>query len=350
MATKEEPKPEPSPFDVCLKYLKYNLASLPTPYAPQESNKMTFIYFVVSSLDVMGRLDDNIINKEQVIDYIYSLQVLPHHSDEVTPQDFCGFRGSNAIGAKYNSSGHVQDPPLKYNFGHIAMTYTALCTLAILGDSSFSRLNKNAIAKALVYLQKEDGSFGPIGVESESDVRFIYCAAAISFMIGEWLWDVEKAIKYILSSQSYDGAIGQGPGTEAHSGMTYCALAALHLMGKSDRLPNRDRLVQWLLGRQTSGFQGRTNKPADSCYSYWIGASLTLLGVFGFVDCPMNRSFLMSCQHKSGGFAKYPDHLPDVLHTHFSLCSFSLMNEPHFLPLDCMLGITQRAAKPFYKN
>ena len=44
----------------------------------------------------------------------------------------------------------------KYDHGHIAMTYSALCTLATLGDD-LSRVNRPAIIKALGGLQLEDG-------------------------------------------------------------------------------------------------------------------------------------------------------------------------------------------------
>ena len=54
-------------------------------------------------------------------------------------------------------------------------------------------------------------------------------------------------------------------------GSTYCAIAALTLMGKLDLLPRKDDLVHWCVSRQISGFQGRINKPSDSCYSFWIG-------------------------------------------------------------------------------
>ena len=33
-------------------------------------------------------------------------------------------------------------------------------------------------------------------------------------------------------------------------------------------------LKQWCLQRQKSGFQGRPNKDVDTCYSFWVGASL----------------------------------------------------------------------------
>ena len=47
-------------------------------------------------------------------------------------------------------------------------------------------------------------------------------------------------------------------------------------MNKLDVLDpkKKDRLIQWCLNRQTTGFNGRVNKPWDTCYSFWIGATL----------------------------------------------------------------------------
>ena len=38
-----------------------------------------------------------------------------------------------------------------------------------------------------------------------------------------------------------------------------------------------ETLKLWLVNRQTNGFNGRVNKPSDSCYSFWIGSSLRVL-------------------------------------------------------------------------
>ena len=35
-----------------------------------------------------------------------------------------------------------------------------------------------------------------------------------------------------------------------------------------------EEIKKWCLFRQKSGFQGRPNKPVDTCYSFWLGASL----------------------------------------------------------------------------
>lgn len=76
--------------------------------------------------------------------------------------------------------------------------------------------------------------------------------------------------------QTYDGAFAQLPGLESHGGSTYCCVAALALCQRLGEITDRECVVQWLLNRQipTSGFQGRPNKDADVCYSFWCGASL----------------------------------------------------------------------------
>ena len=74
---------------------------------------------------------------------------------------------------------------LKANSGHIAMTYTSLASLLILGDD-LSRLDVEHITAGLKFLQQSDGSFVASAEENENDMRFIYCACAISYMINDW--------------------------------------------------------------------------------------------------------------------------------------------------------------------
>ena len=78
-----------------------------------------------------------------------------------------------------------------------------------------------------------------------------------------------------LKKKSYDYGIGQGPGEESHGGSTYCAISSLYLLNKLDEgLLSKEQTLFWLISRQETGFQGRANKPPDTCYSFWIGASL----------------------------------------------------------------------------
>ena len=82
-------------------------------------------------------------------------------------------------------------------------------------------------------------------------------------------------------------------------------MAALKLMGsvENDLGKNElDDLQGWCLRRQLNsegsvgGFQGRVNKDADSCYSFWIGGTLNLIGSFDLI-------------HKDRLILPYHDHL-----------------------------------------
>ncbi|KAG2466561.1 CC112 protein, partial [Polypterus senegalus] len=87
-----------------------------------------------------------------------------------------------------------------YDSGHVAMTYTGLACLIILGDD-LSRVNKQACLAGLKALQLEDGSFYAVPEGSENDMRFVYCAACICYMLSDWSgMDVKKAIDYIRRS------------------------------------------------------------------------------------------------------------------------------------------------------
>ena len=104
------------------------------------------------------------------------------------------------------------------------MTYTALASLLILGDD-LSRVHRSAIIEGLKSLQNPDGrsathiqspthhntfelvmfigcSFCPMAYGDENDVRFIYCACCISFMLNDWSGiNQDKAVDFIRKSQ-----------------------------------------------------------------------------------------------------------------------------------------------------
>ncbi len=87
---------------------------------------------------------------------------------------------------------------------------------------------------------------------------------------------------------------------------------------------DQDELVRWLVFRQVDGFQGRCNKDADSCYAFWNGATLHLLGKHSLVDIEKCRRFILSCQFPYCGFCKYPNTVPDVMHSYYSIAWLSI--------------------------
>ena len=208
-------------------------------------------------------------------------------------------------------------------------------------------------------------SFQCISVGSEYDMRFLYCACAISYILDDWGGiDKQKAIQYIRNCRSFDGGISLIPGQEGHGGSTFCAVASLTLMeeldtvlGNEDNASNlsswRGDLIRWCVSRQVKGLQGRPNKYEDTCYSYWIGGTLRLLNCDDLLNRNLLDDFVLQCQTDLGGFSKLNGgYHPDQLHSFYSLAWLSLSHKRYggqntenrgddlnLKPFDCALGI-----------
>ncbi|KAG8706532.1 hypothetical protein FRC09_002372 [Ceratobasidium sp. 395] len=208
------------------------------------------------------------------------------------------------------------------------MTYAAILTLAILRDD-FSRLDKLGVQRFVANCQNSDGSFSSTTAEQVGDLRILYTAFVICYLLDDWSTiNVPAALEFIQRCRSYEGGYGQSPDQEAHGGPTYCALAAMTLCpyvdGAGLDAKSRQKTIRWLSMHQTTGFCGRTGKTPDSCYSFWCGAALRLLGAEGCVDVDANATFIEQCQFKFGGLAKVPDERPDPLHSYLSIAAVAL--------------------------
>ncbi|CAG8482797.1 6958_t:CDS:2, partial [Scutellospora calospora] len=336
--------------DKAIGYFKRCLEFLPKPYESNDTHRMTLAFYSLSGLDLLGALETE-FTQERInnwINWIYAQQILPDENNPELNERICGFRGSPFSGLPYNPNGS-RASRLPFDASNLAMTYTALTSLLILGDD-LSRVDKSAIINAMKYLQNKDGSFTQTYQGMESDMRFVYCACAISYILNDFSGiNVDKAIEYIKKCQSYDYGIGQGPGEESHGGSTYCAIASLYLLNKLDEgLLSKDKTIFWLISRQESGFQGRANKPPDTCYSFWIGASLMMLDSFEFIDYEQNYNFLMETRTSLGGFSKCPGYYPDVMHSYMGMAGLSLMEDSK--KLDPALNISLRAKENLLKR
>lgn len=146
--------------------------------------------------------------------------------------------------------------------------------------------------------------------------------------------------------QRYDYGVSQHKEMEGHGGTTFCAVAALHLSDQMHILSRKDveGMKRWLVMRQGMGFQGRPNKTEDTCYSFWIAATLKILNAFHLTDFEENRKFILSTQNRIvGGFSKWPDFNTDPFHTYFGICGLSFVNEPNVLEVMPSLNISMRA-------
>ncbi|KAK4482562.1 hypothetical protein RD792_009722 [Penstemon davidsonii] len=332
-----------------IRYLEMMYDLIPSPYEGQEINRLTLAYFVISGLDILQALDrvsnTSLLFSQNNFNIMFTWKYL------FTAGEFYGFHGSRS--SQFRSNDNGTDIP---NGSHMAATYCALTILKTVGFD-FSLFDSELLLKSMKNLQQPNGCFMPIHTGAETDLRFVFCAAAICSMLKSWSgMDREKAKEYILSCQSYDGGFGLVPGSESHGGATYCAVASLQLMAfleegllsknASGHIINVPLLLDWLLQRQAEdgGFQGRANKPTDTCYAFWVGGILRILGADKFINKTALHGFLLTCQSEYGGFSKFPRLLPDLYHSYYGLCAFSLLKEPGLNALCVELGITDITA------
>jgi len=322
------------------KFFQRSLAVLPCSLASYDTQRVTIAFFAISGLDLLDRMSAVEDQSEAMVEWLYSCLVT---SEDPETEHWSGFRGSTALRLS-----DTPEPSHAHDHGHIAMTYTALASLIILGDD-LSRVNRKSLLAGVRALQLPNGSFKAALEGGESDMRFLYCAACICHMLGDWSgMNRDLATQYVLQSVTYEGGVAQGPDLEAHGGSTFCGVASLSLMGRLSDLGDTrlENLTRWCLQRQApaSGFMGRPNKPEDTCYSFWVGATLSILGKLELIDYPAMRSFVLSTQDPvTGGLAKWVDTQPDPLHTYLGLSGLGLNDEEGVAGVEPSLNISLRA-------
>lgn len=158
------------------------LNALPSPFAYVDMSRMAFVYFTISGLDLLDSLHElSEDQKKHAIEWIYRVQLTGAGGRS-------GFQPSTTLPADS-----------MYRCGHLASTYTGLATLLILGDD-LSRVDKKSIIEGIKACQTENGSF-ICAIGCENDMRFIYCACCISYILNDWSGvDKQRAIDYILNS------------------------------------------------------------------------------------------------------------------------------------------------------
>ena len=130
--------------------------------------------------------------------------------------------------------------------------------------------------------------------------------------------DIHKAVYYIISCRNFDGGFGCVPGAESHAGQVFCCIGALsiahslHLLNVND-VGGADLLAWWLAERQcdSGGLNGRPEKQADVCYSWWILSALSIMGRVSWIDTSKLGQFILNCQDDDdGGIADRPQDIP----------------------------------------
>ncbi|KAI8129683.1 Protein farnesyltransferase subunit beta [Lucilia cuprina] len=226
-------------------------------------------------------------------------------------------------------------------YPHLAPTYAAVNSLAMIGTpSAFRAIDRDSLERFLFAVREPDGSFR-LHVDGECDVRGAYCAVSVAKLTNmpqstlSKLFD--KTGDWIASCQTYEGGFGGAPDLEAHGGYTFCGIAALALLNEGHKC-DQEQLLKWTLQRQMAyegGFQGRTNKLVDGCYSFWVGATIPITQAIMANDGkPISKSLfdvgalqeyiLLCCQKPNGGLIDKPGKPQDLYHTCYTLSGVAI--------------------------
>ncbi|GBF91692.1 farnesyltransferase subunit beta [Raphidocelis subcapitata] len=239
-----------------VRYAAAGAGRLPAGFASLDASRPWICYWVLHSLALLGA-------------------PLP---EGLTAEDFVAFLGA----CRADGGGYGGGPG---QLAHLAPTYAAVAALLTLGgEAALASIDRRGIAGFLrrMAVPPERGGGFTMHAGGEADARACYTAVAVATALrldAHALAAEAGAVDYLKRCQTYEGGLGGCPGNEAHGGYTYCGAAALALLGK---LPELDlpRLARWVAQRQGNvegGFNGRTNKLVDGCYSFWQGAVPPLL-------------------------------------------------------------------------
>ncbi|PRP85787.1 farnesyltransferase, CAAX box, beta [Planoprotostelium fungivorum] len=235
-------------------YLLDGIRHLDSYFDSLDASRPWLVYWIVHSLDLLGELDKH-------PDIIHDAVVF--------------------LSKCQNSTGGFGGGPGQLS--HLAPTYAAVNALAICGtQEAYEMIDRKGLHSFLMSMRDPIHGGFVMHHGGENDVRGCYCALNAASLAGVLTPELTAGIpEFIARCQTYEGGMGGFPGNEAHGGYTFCALAAFLLSSPaSHQLLNVPALTDWAVARQTpyeGGFNGRTNKLVDACYSFWMGGVFPLL-------------------------------------------------------------------------
>jgi protein farnesyltransferase subunit beta len=326
----------PESMNVCLlhekhaQYMSRAFGTLSSSFVSLDASRPWMLYWTLHGCDLLGDLP----SRDVLNGIVSTLQACWQQ----VSRDSGGFGGGPG------------------QMAHCAPTYAAVLCLCIIATSEdlsneiadrarkFLETIRKPLLKWYLTLQEPNGAYR-MHLDGEIDVRATYtivcCAKLLNIMTDELASDA--VVDFVGTCQTFEGGFGGEPGSEAHGGYTFCAVAALQIM---ERLQDADvpALRGWLVRRQMSyegGFQGRCNKLVDGCYSFWQGGALAIVSAIGLEGDPwldssdelppllcverlLQRYILLCAQDVNGGLRDKPSKPRDFYHSCYNLSGLSV--------------------------
>lgn len=298
-------------------YLEDALDDYPAGFAMMDASRPWIIYWALQGLTALG---------EDVSEH----QRRTAHSFSLAQHPEGGFGG-----------GYGQMP-------HLACSYAATLSLATAGGTAtYDSINRKTMWHFLGRMKQADGGF-TMCQGGEEDIRGAFCAMVLLSLLNLPLelpndsparkqglaTFTDNLGDWVSQCQSWDGGISAAPGNEAHGAYAFCGLGCLSIIGPPRETLNRyldvSLLVHWMSSRQCTpegGYNGRTNKLVDGCYSHWVGGCWSLIEAATATGLwnrtALGRYILAAAQDKRGGLRDKPGKRSDAYHTCYNLAGLS---------------------------
>ncbi|KDN34518.1 hypothetical protein RSAG8_12391, partial [Rhizoctonia solani AG-8 WAC10335] len=150
-----------------------------------DDSRMAIAFYSLASMDLYGVATSKPREKdrEEWVQWIWAQYTR-------TP-DGAGFRGGDSLALpESNKEVSIQTSP------NLIMTYAAILSLAILRDD-FSKLDKPALLQLIASRQNADGSFSAVPHDTIGDLRVLYTAFVICYLLDDWTRiDVPGALSF----------------------------------------------------------------------------------------------------------------------------------------------------------
>ncbi|GCC35756.1 hypothetical protein chiPu_0014244 [Chiloscyllium punctatum] len=229
--------------------------------------------------------------------------------------------------------------------------YWGLTVMDLMGQ--LHRMNKEEILQFVKSCQHDCGG---VGASIGHDPHLLYTLSAVQILSlydSLHVIDVNKVIEYVKGLQQDDGSFAGDKWGEIDTRFSFCAVATLALLGRLDAV-NLESAAEFVLSCMNfdggfgcrPGSESHAGQLPDVCYSWWVLASLKIIGRLHWIDKDKLSRFILACQdEETGGFADRPGDVVDPFHTLFGVAGLSLMGDQRIKPVNpvfCMPEDTLR--------
>lgn len=213
---------------------------------------------------------------------------------------------------------------------HLRMNgvYWGLMTATLLNDAAL--LNKHDVVEFV--LSCYDPKTGGFSADRGLDAHLLHTLSALQLLFLERSLDKlpnkEKTVEYIKSLQQENGGFSGDKYGEIDARFAYNAVQCLLLLNSLDQI-DCTRTANWLARCQNfdGGFGFMPGEESHGAMAFTVIGGLNILNKLSLIDVDKAASWLADRQTQTGGLNGRPEKLPDVCYSWWVLSALAILNK-----------------------